>query len=867
MLGAYKPPIEGRRLRFSRVCMKPLVRSAFIDFTAIAVMALTGCGGGATPSSGPPTPPPAVSIAISPTSGNVQAGLTLQFTATISGTANTASTWQVNAVTGGTASTGTISSSGLYMAPAAIPSPATVTVTAISVADTSKSASAIVTITTPPVSVSVSPTTANVETLYTQQFSATVSNASNTSITWSVNGASGGSSTVGTITAIGLYTAPLRVPSPAIVTVTATSVADSTKSATAQVTVQAPPVPTGTWSYIGPDGASFATQLVADPNNAQTFYGAPSNGGLYKTTNAGSAWTQLVATTGVPVSLIVAPASGRLYIFSETQFQFSTNGGTTFSAAIPYPNNLDTETTGLTFAVDPKNDQTIYLLTSTSLQRSQDGGVTWTSLTVPPNAYLVSGVQAPTLGLLTVSAGNSSILMSASNSGFAISKDGGSTWQLQNTGMNTNFSALRQLVQDPVNPNRILCLGINPNGSSPTGNIYVSLDGGSTWTQQATASVYATLPQGQTGPGVYLAESTGLFETTNGGASYQTLVPAADSGAYTAVISPLSPNLIVYQGQDDIWVSQNGGQTWTMSETGIHARFMGQVAYAGATGPLYATTAFGTFFPQFWQANSTLSAWTQEYSGYSGLSVDQFDVDPLNGQHILGIEQPIFLNSPSSSELSTNGGGSWTPIPYAPAMQNEFQPFLFSEVHFGAANTNSAFACGEFGVARLSTASNTWAVVNNGLPSGAQCEALGVDRLTSGTLYAATNVGVYKSTDNGNNWSLLFQSSVSYSSVLVDPTNSKNVFVSGGTSVRSTDGGNTWIPMNVTGVMAMNPANPRLMYALNLRTLYASVDGGVTWATITPTINVLQFMDLTVTGSGQVVIPTQGTGVVTFTPN
>src|SRR5207248_9392556 len=59
---------------------------------------------------------------------------------------NTAVTWQVNGVTGGNATVGTISSAGLYTAPAAVQSTTTVTVTAVSQADAITSASAQVTI-------------------------------------------------------------------------------------------------------------------------------------------------------------------------------------------------------------------------------------------------------------------------------------------------------------------------------------------------------------------------------------------------------------------------------------------------------------------------------------------------------------------------------------------------------------------------------------------------------------------------------------------------------------------------------------------------------------------------------------------------
>jgi len=71
----------------------------------------------------------------------------------------------------------------------------------------------------------------------TQQFTATVSNATDMSVTWSVNGIAGGDSNVGTISDGGLYTAPAKVPATAKFNVTATSKADTTKSIDAAMTV------------------------------------------------------------------------------------------------------------------------------------------------------------------------------------------------------------------------------------------------------------------------------------------------------------------------------------------------------------------------------------------------------------------------------------------------------------------------------------------------------------------------------------------------------------------------------------------------------------------------------------------------------
>ncbi len=90
--------------------------------------------------------------------------------------------------------------------------------------------------TTPPaqISVRVSPMSVSVNTGNQQQFTSSVTGTTNTGVTWGVAGGAAD----GTISAGGLYTAPASVPNPPQVTVTATSVADETKSGTATVTVQ-----------------------------------------------------------------------------------------------------------------------------------------------------------------------------------------------------------------------------------------------------------------------------------------------------------------------------------------------------------------------------------------------------------------------------------------------------------------------------------------------------------------------------------------------------------------------------------------------------------------------------------------------------
>src|SRR5882757_8188606 len=88
---------------------------------------------------------------------------------------------------------------------------------------------------TDPVTIAISPSTVTLPVSSSQQFSAPVTNSTNTTVTWQVNGTTGGSATFGTISTSGLYTAPSSVPTSAI-TVTAIAQADTTKTVTATVT-------------------------------------------------------------------------------------------------------------------------------------------------------------------------------------------------------------------------------------------------------------------------------------------------------------------------------------------------------------------------------------------------------------------------------------------------------------------------------------------------------------------------------------------------------------------------------------------------------------------------------------------------------
>lgn len=185
----------------------------------------------------PPPPPQSVIVTVSPTGGSVLLGNSQTFSATVTNATNTNVTWSVNRIPNGSASTGTISSTGVYTAPADLPSPATVNVTATSEADTTKSANAQITITSD-IAIAMTPSTAGVELGATQGFHATITSAGHPDATvrWSISGSTCPTA-CGTVDLSGNYTAPAILPSPASATLTAQSVADPSKQTSASITI------------------------------------------------------------------------------------------------------------------------------------------------------------------------------------------------------------------------------------------------------------------------------------------------------------------------------------------------------------------------------------------------------------------------------------------------------------------------------------------------------------------------------------------------------------------------------------------------------------------------------------------------------
>ena len=115
----------------------------------------------------PPPPPPPVVVAIAPTSAAVDACQSATFTATVTGSSNTAVTWSIQEGAAG----GSVTTGGVYTAPQAA---GTYHLVATSAAAPTSTASVAVTVTERVLAVAVSPPTVTISASGTAQFTASV---------------------------------------------------------------------------------------------------------------------------------------------------------------------------------------------------------------------------------------------------------------------------------------------------------------------------------------------------------------------------------------------------------------------------------------------------------------------------------------------------------------------------------------------------------------------------------------------------------------------------------------------------------------------------------------------------------------------
>ncbi len=177
--------------------------------------------------------------------------------------------------------------------------------------------------------------------------------------------------------------------------------------------------------------------------------------------------------------------------------------------------------------------------------------------------------------------------------GIFLSTDGGSDWK-QIKIRNDTGSCLEVAAFDPSNRNTIYVAGYK---SSYAPALHKSTDGGASWTELTPPSSSARIEAIAVDPSVsgtiYLGTSwAGIFVSTNGGDTW-TKLENGPWGCNCIAINESNPNEIFAGNWSFFSYSNDKGATWTDISEGLPVRGVTSIEIDGAARQVYVGTSGG----------------------------------------------------------------------------------------------------------------------------------------------------------------------------------------------------------------------------------------------------------------------------------
>jgi photosystem II stability/assembly factor-like uncharacterized protein len=632
--------------------------------------------------------------------------------------------------------------------------------------------------------------------------------------------------------------------------------------------------------------------LTVDPHNSQIIWsGTDITGHIYKSTDGGGSW--LEKDNGVEIEYDALSFRG--------------------------------------FTVDPRSSDIVYAMGETTrhesgdavwipkggvVYKTTDGGENWTLIwngDIPSSLTRYLWVNPEDTNILYVSTGIfdrgavgqvnpdqiGTSLDPYGGLGILKSTDGGKTWRTLGKEQGLDHLYVGSLYMDPEDPDILLAAtGHNvpeaalnhysKTNSSPIG-VYRTTDGGESWSR-----VIAPLP----GVGgeiftsveycpsdnqiVYVGSNTAVYRSSDSGVSWDIVTgetpgwgPPGGLGGIPIDMQcdPRNPNRIFannYQGGN--YLSEDGGKTWKDASTG----YTGAQIISVAVDPNQPSTVYSSGRNGVWLSTDAGLTW----QAILNLSDDQvlfpewgaIRVDPSQPERILlGIEGIYY---------TINQGQSWSyqPIPEINPMTAviEFSPSNPRTIYAGGASANTMVHPEEFagwGMVVTKDGGQTWESINGAGFIHVPVLDIAIDPIDSTTVYAATQNGLFKSTNSGKDWtSFSGLPKGATHTAGISPKNPDMLFA-GVEQIgfyRSRDGGISW--RQVSGGLEPNgshrdlvfdPSNPQIVYLADLMSgVYRSTDGGMSWEKINNGLSTRAVTSLSISSDGQhLYAGTNGEGV------
>jgi photosystem II stability/assembly factor-like uncharacterized protein len=597
-----------------------------------------------------------------------------------------------------------------------------------------------------------------------------------------------------------------------------------------------------TWRHMGlQDGRQISAMLV-DPRDANRVfvavlghpYGPNTERGVFRTVDGGQSWQKVFykdENTGA-VDLAFDPANpdivyADLWAARQAPWEIgnsfngpgsglykSTDGGNTWK---PLTSGLPSVSEGLGrigMGIAPSDSRRIYALVDApklgGLYRSDDAGTTWRRMNGEPRIW---GRGADFAGV-RVDPRNKDVLYVANTSTYR-STDGGFT-----------FTAIKgapggddyhTIWINPLNP-QIILLGSDQGAT-------ITVNGGDTWSSwynQPTAQFYHVITDNQFPYWVYGGQqesgSAGVASRGNNGAiTFRDWHPVGVEEYGYVAPDPLNPTLI-YGGKvtrfnqatgdvQNVGPSLTRGGKYRFLRTAplIFSPANPHVLYLGSQ-VLFKTINGG----QTWETISPDLA-RPSYDVPASLGIFTA-ADPEKGQH-RGV---IYTIAPSPKDanliwagtddglihVTRDGGKTWTNVT-PPSLTPWSKVSIMDASHFDALTAYAAVNRIRLDdlhphIYRTHDAGKHWTEITRGLPDAAPINAVREDPVRKGLLFAGSELAVYVSLNDGDDWQPL--------RLNMPATSIRDIVIHNDDLVAGTHGRGFWILDDITPLRQMNRA-------------------------------------------------------------
>lgn len=502
-------------------------------------------------------------------------------------------------------------------------------------------------------------------------------------------------------------------------------------------------------------------RLVAvevDPADPTHLFVGTNGGGVFQSSNDGASWTALNAgLSNLVVFDLAVDGMGRLHVTTAAGHARLAPSGNSWVTG-----GLALVATSIEAAPEPTATETLYAaVPGSGVFRTVDGGASWS---------LING-DLSDLQIVTVHrAVQGGTLFAGSATGATFrSDDDAVTWVAFDAG--TGATLPRGFSTVPgTSPLQVLL-------ATQTGGLFVSDDGGATWTPRAAPEALTVNELAFDGlDRLYAATAQGAFRSDDQAGTFVALDQGLAPGAVASIAAEPGAQETLYAASEasGVFKTQDGGATWVSVTNGPLGTDIVQVDPGETSGLVFASGAGGAHF----RSDDGGTSW-------SAISIGGGASPPRGFVSVPGLPTLLYAATIAGLYVSVDAGLTWFP-------------------RIGA------------------------------IPD----IVLALDADGSGNLFAGTDAGVFKSSDGGDTWQGPLAGlplNVTFSS-LATSFGSPVVLAaeSGGGLQRSADGGLSWdavpgaVPSQITEVQRL--AWPGLFFAAaSDGTLHASLDSGLNW--------------------------------------